>query len=551
MKKGNNMNTRTNSMCLVTGSSLLVFMAALLFVTTLLFILGVPVSGYHLLPAAGATIWFILYASKARGLAAKEWIGKIVGTIVALVLVGLFLGGSLYDLSYDGQTYQQEGVIALEQGWNPVYEQLEGTKAKWLNHYAKGPWIYAAVLYKATGLIEYSKVFNLLLIFASFAICLAALLTFQPKRRWLSVLLALLAACNPVSLCQAFSFYADGQLASLIVILLALGYLLYVKADTLLYGLFGAALMLLINIKFTASGYAVLMSGGLFGFFLLFRRSECKRLFAVLAVSLLISFCLVGFNPYVMNTVSKGHPFYPLAGSHAVDIMTSNSPAHFPEMNRLEKLFYGVFSESANIAQPNSPKLKWPFTFHMAEMVPFSTTDTRIGGFGPLFGGAVVLTVVILALAALSSWTNAAKALGVIAVMLVTVLINPEAWWARYTPQLWLVPLLAVLIGFFAVRTRLAGFASMLLLIVLTVNLGIVSTAYVIAQPAGTQFLKGQLNSLKQQDQPVEVKFNAFESNRIRLSEAGILYRQSDLKGCKKIGQFAFSGTQYCKDHVR
>jgi hypothetical protein len=68
--------------------------------------------------------------------------------------------------------------------------------------------------------------------------------------------------------------------------------------------------------------------------------------------------------------------------------------------------------------------------------------DARIAGFGPLFSGALVTALAaVFRLLTLRDWDKkmAYPALMVAAAVLFVVFF-PENWWARYVPQLWLVP---------------------------------------------------------------------------------------------------------------
>jgi hypothetical protein len=68
--------------------------------------------------------------------------------------------------------------------------------------------------------------------------------------------------------------------------------------------------------------------------------------------------------------------------------------------------------------------------------------DARYGGFGPLFG-SILLLVIPGALVVLVKAKRLVKWFCFITVGLTAVLtlINPEAWWARLSPQLWLLPI--------------------------------------------------------------------------------------------------------------
>jgi hypothetical protein len=68
--------------------------------------------------------------------------------------------------------------------------------------------------------------------------------------------------------------------------------------------------------------------------------------------------------------------------------------------------------------------------------------DVRIGGFGPLFGGIVLLMLAALIIGGRGpTWEGGV----LIFLLFICTVINPEMWWARYVPGLWLVPVLIAL----------------------------------------------------------------------------------------------------------
>ncbi len=62
---------------------------------------------------------------------------------------------AFYDVSFDGQAYQQEGVYQLAQGWNPLFTHylspISIDQNVKLIHYPKGPWIIGAAMYRLTA----------------------------------------------------------------------------------------------------------------------------------------------------------------------------------------------------------------------------------------------------------------------------------------------------------------------------------------------------------------------------------------------------------------
>ncbi|USG65612.1 hypothetical protein NDK47_26520 [Brevibacillus ruminantium] len=523
----------------ILGITLILFLAFMLLFTSLLLLCGVPIMGISLWLSVG--LGLICLWGMARSFFPARTGAMFFSILLGLaVVLGIswYVSAHTYDMSWDGQTYHQEAIILLTDGWNPAHELLEAPSdtelAKlqgrellsvfhlWINHYSKGPWLLDSLLYKVTNQIEVSKIFNFILMFASFFLSVAALLTAFPQSKRRAVLVSLLLACNPVVFTQLITFYIDGQLSSLILCLCALGYLLFQRFHPwLLVGLC-AAIMLLGNVKFTALVYAVLLSGGLLLLFYLYdRRRNWRKLAVTLAACFFLSVVIVGYNPYVINTLTKAHPFYPLAGEQAVDIMTSNSPRDFLDKNQFEKLLISTFAMTANVANDGESQWKLPFSVSPYEVAAFTAPDVRLGGFGPVFGGAVLISFIVFLGVCLCKRETVRPFFVILGIFMISILINPESWWARYVPQLWSIPLLIAVMGLESGKKWLQN-GSRLLICTLLANMLMVGLGHLAGQSYSHLLLKKQLHAMKQSNQPVLVDFRHFNSNRIRLQEAGI-----------------------------
>jgi hypothetical protein len=264
---------------------------------------------------------------------------------------------------------------------------------------------------------------------------------------WAHVL-ALTAAVNPVTLYQMPSFFVDGQLASLcaLVVVLSLDYFHRPRPQPLI--LLAASLVLLVNVKFTGLVYAVCLGAGLATVaWLSGRRKESGRYAATGLVSVLVAVVLIGYQPYVTNLLTHGNPFYPAVGrDEAADKATRGqfnvwAPPEFMAMGRAEKLTRSLLAKSSGAE--SMPRWKLPFTIDKQELYIFFNTEPRYGGFGPWFGSLLVLTLIAFPLARARMpqklWSMGA---GLATVVVLAVLVNPEAWWARLSPQLWLVPVI-------------------------------------------------------------------------------------------------------------
>ncbi|CAG7649540.1 hypothetical protein ACFQI7_26435 [Paenibacillus allorhizosphaerae] len=533
------MRKRLASISQVTGLTLLMTAVAAFAVPSLLFVCGLPVQ----------KAWFWIAALLALG---TGWLASrheedgnpvrlfaISAACSALIFaVSFMLSGYFYDLSYDGQAYHQETMIFLANGWNPVYDEplsVPTGHSLWMNHYARASEIAATAFYKATGLLEHSKLFNSLLIAASGCLSFSALVALRPGNSpFVSAVVAALLALNPVSVYQAFSFYVDGMVASLLLCLLALGVMLFVRGGWLPVAAYTLTLIMTINVKFTAFGYAGVLTAGLIvALYMSEQFQKLKRVFTVAAAGTIVGVVLIGYNPYVTNTLNFGHPFYPVAGEDKIDVVQNFTPRNLEKMNPLEQMAASYFAvTTGNSTEKKPTKFKWPFTFSENELTAFAEPDVAVSGFGPLFSAVLLLSLIVLVLAFRSRSGPALAASAVIALLTVSVVINPAAWWARYVPQLWVVPLVCVWLALSLQGYRVLKAAGWTLAAVIAVNSLLVTGIYADKQAGWSNELRAQLRQLQAAAQPVGADFGYSWSNRERLKSFGIAFEDISPDSC-------------------
>lgn len=531
-----------SNFCLLVFLGIITLIGSILSIVTLCFFMGVPASSWQIIVSFLLMSSFLFFACRFYFNNNKyRYYIAILFVIVLLIIVAMFISGSFLDLSYDGQAYHQEAIIQLEQGWNPVFQRVNLDQNEiWINHYAKASEILGATLYKFTNNIEYGKCFNLLLIFASFFISFSVLLQFARIKILFAFILGIILAFNPVSICQSLSFYVDGQMASLIISLCAIFVLVFTNSD--FYRLAGLAsiLIVLLNIKFSAVVYAsYFVTAFIFALFLYRKSKTIKQVIFFSLISFMFGILIVGYNPYITNTIKKGHPFYPLFGHGSIDIMTSNTPEELLMMNRMERLFFSLFSQSENyVGNTSSLKLKIPFTIHLKELDTFTLTDTRIGGFGPLFGGIVLLTLLLMVILIVSKSGKhliCSLPVYIILVLFTSCIIIADAWWARYVPQLWIIPVVEITI-LLVQKSRLYRYGAIAAVFLLITNIFLVSKVYFVSNYNKTLAQKAQFIEIAKQNKPVEVYFGPFGSNRIRLNKYGIKYKE--VKSEKELAKY-------------
>jgi hypothetical protein len=449
---------------------------------------------------------------------------------------------SFYDISWDGQTYHIETIIRLAQGWNPLFETSESMPYRIsINHWAKGSEIQQAALYVFMNRVESGKMFNFLLAIASFLIATATLLQTRKVKPIIATLFGLSAALNTVVICQLFTYYVDGQLGSLLLILLLTSALIYREGRLRYWVAWALTIIVTVNVKVTGLPYAGVFWMGLMAAFLISKkRVPLKRVAALGALSVLIGVAFIGYNPYVKNTLKHGHPFFPIVEESINHLIALDTPSDFLKMGTGEKLLRSIFSRSSNHCSAwtnERSELKIPFTMKREEVNIWTASDVRVGGFGPLFSGMIFLAILVTFSLMVIGFKEQRLFMVALGTIFISVIINPHAWWARYVPQLWLLPMIALL-GGFSNPSRIFRFLSLMLLGVTIVNIVIVSLTQISNSVFVTRNMDELFAELKTHPHRVLLYSGPFGSHRIRLREKGIEYLEIPREKMEKLITF-------------
>jgi hypothetical protein len=115
----------------------------------------------------------------------------------------------------------------------------------------------------------------------------------------------------------------------------------------------------------------------------------------------------------------------------------------------VEATFLGVSNGAKDIEKPN---LFIPRLWHYEQLA--GRPDVEIGGFGSLFGWTILAALIAIIY---TLWRKNGEALEdegprviliAMSCIILSSVINPEFWWARYAPQLWLFPIMVVVFVF-------------------------------------------------------------------------------------------------------
>jgi hypothetical protein len=391
----------------------------------------------------------------------------------ALLALALGFGASFVDRSWDGLAYHQPAIRALLAGWNPLWDGplplADAPDNLWVNHYPKAAWLAEAAVAAALGAVEPAKGLQGIVLGAAFLLTHAALRA-RGLRPVAAVAGAVVLAGNPVALAQLPSFYVDGLNASLMTCLFAMTLLLWQRGSSdpwlrgvLLAGI-GGALAFMINLKFTGVPYALFFAAGTSALFALGGR-PWRPLSLTAVAALAFGVGGLGFDPYATNLLRKGHPFYPVRGPGAVDFLSPQLVPAFHQRHRFSQLWLTLMSRASNRNEMPVGKAPLSLSIDPDEWQALAYADLRIGGFGPLFG-AGVLAAGVLAVGVVAAGRRRTQEretqrtprgrpwlgpqgllLGGGGLLLTSAFCTPGVWWARYVPQLWLVPAGLVVLG--------------------------------------------------------------------------------------------------------
>ncbi len=536
---------KNNFIFLVIPLSIITFFITIFILSELFLLLNIGLISFIIIPLSFiiSLIPFANFIDKIR----SNYYSILYTALIlfGIYLISILLSLGFFDTSWDGQDYHQAAIIKLKEGWNPLYENIDKQLSTdnrvniWVNHYPIASWIFGANLFKFTGNIEIGKMYNFLFMFASFFLTFYLLISLN-LNRFLSIILSFIAGCNPVSIYQSLSFYIDGFIGSLLLCIFALSYIYFIEKKKIYVLFIGFLFISIINIKFTGIIFSAVITFFTFIGILILSKNFKKSflILSILSSFILIGIVVFGYNPYIKNTINKGNPLYPVYGENKVDIITTQYPYNFKSFNYLERLLNSIFSYtggqySNKIRGFSSSVLKVPFTINKNEIFMLNI-DPRVGGFGPLFSGAVIISIIIIIISFIIGGLNKKNNLNlfllfIIIEILISALIIPESWWARFVPHLWFFTIVPIVMLFINIRE--IKFTNLILspiIIILILNIFLTTLNYYSANIINTRMLNEQFSIIKQFNLDVYVVISLFEeATKNRLKYAGITYSEN------------------------
>jgi hypothetical protein len=400
----------------------------------------------------------------------------------------------------------------------------------------------ALAFFQTAPHIEWAKPAPWMALAAMFLAVAAAALDFGMRRRTAAVIAALVSL-NPVVVCQLASYLVDGLLISFLACYVAAVCRCFRRPSFLVHAVALASTVLCVNTKITGLVYLCFFcaAGGLY--LLIRRRHLLPRYAAVQLASIVLGVGVFGFNPYVTNTVNRGHPFYPWMGTAAHPSYSQRgrdpnerveTPKNMVGRNRFVRFSYGLFGRPG--AQPflggADARFMWPFDIRWRDFHIFYFHEVRIAGFGPLFSGAFLIALALLGVALIRPGLPREVVVLLAGVVVASLLVGIHMWWARYGPQLWWLPIIAVVAALAVPGWRAIHWAAWGLAALLLVDATLVGVAHFRWEVNATRTTSQQVALLRQKGE-VEVDFQYFgEPFGERLRAAGVAFHASPKLHC-------------------
>lgn len=442
-----------------TGIFLLILMSTILISTSLLFLCKISISIISL-PLAFLLTGIIYFIINRRG---KKQVFNVILISLGIVIISTIISTYMFDRSSDGNTYHKDAVGVLKEGFNPVYESsLDFIKERnddskvlteysiWIDHYAKANWIIGANFYSLTNNVESGKAMNIISMYIVFSFIFTYLVEVLNKRK--AIIISLIAVINPITASQLFTYYND-QLVCLYLFLAVLFLTKLAKnindKSTWIYYIL--TFIILANMKFNGLGYLLVFSFIFVCRYLYkaYKNKELLKIFRKLCLIFIplfiVSLVIVGYPTYIKNTIDHNNPFFPLYDKNGEDIITEQQPKRFLEMNNLEKLFFGTFSKANNLRENDKTELKVPFYISRSEITPSMSNDLRISGWGVLFSGLLIVSLIVL-VKYYKHYKRENLIIYTLGITTLLLIIMSESWWARYTPHFYLFIILSLYI---------------------------------------------------------------------------------------------------------
>ncbi len=486
-----------------------------------------------------------LYLNLEKKIDIKEKIWTLLLSF-SVIIISLLVSAFYFDLSWDGQWYQQSAIYHIESGWNPIFEPIrtfEMNNDTSIVHFPKGSWYYAASVFSLLGNFESGKSLNFILIFVTLFLTYSTLQDFGFSKIK-SLIVTLLVALNPVVWSVSTTYLVDGSLILYISIYILMIFAWFKEPGFKIMVIIIMAVTGMINLKFTGLVFFCVLVLAPTIYTLIFKREYLLKFIGIHAFALIISLLIFGYNPYVTNVVERGHPFYPIMGTEEYpsiyeqtgrdDNEIFETPVNMQGKSVFFKMFYANFGrpDNAPYYKERDAELIWPFTSKMSDWRAYYFHETRVSGFGPYFSGILILSF-ILFIILLFRINRKSRWIICLALMAIfgSLLFSKHFWWPRFGPQMWLIPLILLAISFSYPKYKKLNYYTWFISAIMLINGCIVLFYHMNWETRSSITLRKQLTELQKKDASIEVGWGMFKKSvEEKLDHWHIKYEEASMR---------------------
>jgi hypothetical protein len=213
------------------------------------------------------------------------------------------------------------------------------------------------------------------------------------------------------------------------------------------------------------------------------------------------------------------------------------TPKNLLGHNRFFRFYYSLFGRPG--AEPYFPsrnaQLMWPFDVSWRDFDIYYFPDVRVSGFGPLFSGAFLIALLLLlGVALVRPGISREFVVLFVGTIVASVLVGLHLWWARYGPQLWWLPIVAVAAGLAVPGWRAVRWSAWGLAAILFVNAVLIEARHFAWERQATLTMYDQMALLRQKGE-AEIDLQYFrEPYAERLRAGGVVFKESRNLHCAK-----------------
>ena len=504
----------------------------------------------------------------------SRWV-NLFASILSLFVFSIF-SSFFIDLGADSQTAHINSYLSILNGWDITsFEkneyQIHGIKflADTYQTYLAGrvPYVLFALSYSFTGFLDSGKGINLVLHFSSAVIFFNLFPLANSRTR---LLFTFLVFMNPVSIAQLNTHYIDnyifiGFILCTIAVIKSTFYSNELSTNhekKMIYAILIASSVLLSGSKLPGVVYNITIVSGICFFYLFQRKMEYKHVIPVIGLSSLGSI-IGGVSPYIIGLdFSNSDGLISIIDNiQSTSLAWERQSAWLNDTNTLQRLIHSIFSEY-NGNPSNVPTFKFPGWVTINELNEIAKVhpDARIGGFGPLFSLSLCISIITMVYGLYINRIQYTQCACLFILIFLTSMLHPYSFWARWAPQIWILPLIVLLWRQHSNDTVLRKLNSLIVLTV-TANIIVFSsihlTNFVFLQKTENDELQSLILVSKKKDTNKEknlIWFQNFHAWKFRLEEKNIPYQSYngplDKIGCLPInyGKINRSQVVFCKD---